>query len=104
MPISPYLGDQKFDPETKRILGVVFEMACAAIRDTDMLDELKPAIASVIIDLAKAGERDINRLCELTSIATRAAIDNRQHRTVPDLGTDAPAPALQQKPGLDEIF
>src|SRR5262249_18024955 len=31
MPITPFLGDQKFDPETKRIMGVAFEMARAAV-------------------------------------------------------------------------
>jgi hypothetical protein len=32
MPITPFLGDQKFDPETTRIMGVAFEMARAAVK------------------------------------------------------------------------
>jgi len=31
MPITPYLNGQQFDPETKRILGLAFEMTCAAL-------------------------------------------------------------------------
>jgi hypothetical protein len=31
MPITPFLGDQTFDCETKRIMGVAFEMAYAAV-------------------------------------------------------------------------
>ena len=27
MPITPYLDGHKFDPETKRVMGVAFEMA-----------------------------------------------------------------------------
>jgi hypothetical protein len=65
MPISPFLNGDRFDPETKRILGVAFEMVCIALRTGDCDDEVKQAIASKIIDLAKAGERNPDILCEL---------------------------------------
>jgi hypothetical protein len=32
MPNTPYLSGQQFDPETKRILGLAFELTCAALR------------------------------------------------------------------------
>ena len=32
MPITPFLGDQEFDPETTRIMGVAFEMARASVK------------------------------------------------------------------------
>jgi len=61
MPITPFLGDQKFDPETKRIMGVAFEMARAAIGCPSGADAI---IAKRIIELAKAGERNTERLSE----------------------------------------
>jgi hypothetical protein len=62
MPIRPFLSGQMFDPETARLLGVAFEMARAAIKGPrDLSDEI---IARRIIELAKAGERDVEVLCE----------------------------------------
>jgi len=64
MTITPYLGDTGVDPETKRVMGLAFEMACAALKIADPDDKLKSVIASRIIELAQAGERDPNALCE----------------------------------------
>jgi hypothetical protein len=64
MPITPFLGDQKFDPETTRIMGVAFEMARAAVkRDWGGL-YASHIIAKRIIELAKDGERNSDLLCE----------------------------------------
>lgn len=64
MPITPFLGDQKFDPETKRIMGVAFEMARAAI-GCPFGDSADRIIAKRIIELAKAGERNTELLSKL---------------------------------------
>jgi hypothetical protein len=64
MPITPYLDGQRFDPEAKRILGLAFEMTCIALRIGDCDDGIKQAVADKIIDLAKAGERSPDVLCE----------------------------------------
>jgi hypothetical protein len=62
VPIRPFLSGQTFDPETARLLGVAFEMARAAIKcPRDLSDEI---IARRIIELAKAGERNVEVLCE----------------------------------------
>ena len=62
MPIRPFLHGQTFDPETIRLLGVAFQMARAAVkRPGDLTDEM---IARTIIELAKAGERNVEVLCE----------------------------------------
>jgi hypothetical protein len=64
MSITPFLGDQKFDPETMRIMGVAFEMARAAVkRDRGGL-YANHSIAKRIIELAKDGERNPDVLCE----------------------------------------
>ena len=62
VPIRPFLGDQNFDPETTRLMGIAFETVRAAIkRPGDLTDEM---IARKIIDLAKAGERNPDLLCQ----------------------------------------
>ena len=64
MPIRPYLDGQKFDPETIRVMGIAFEMALVALRLADRGDLANEVVARQIINLAKAGERDPERLCE----------------------------------------
>jgi hypothetical protein len=64
MPITPFLDDTKFDPETKRVLGLAFEMARVALRLADRGDLTNEIIAKRIIELAKAGERNPDLLCE----------------------------------------
>ena len=63
MPIMQFLGDQKFDRETQRIMGVAFEMAHAVVV-RDWGDYANAVIAKRIIELAKAGERNPDLLCE----------------------------------------
>src|SRR5260370_35616215 len=41
MPITPYLDDHQFDPETKRVMGLSFEMACIDLRLTDLDNLIK---------------------------------------------------------------
>ena len=64
MPITPFLDDTKFDPEAKRVLSVAFEMARVALRLADRGDLTNEIIAKRIIELAKAGERNPDLLCE----------------------------------------
>jgi hypothetical protein len=67
MSIAEFLDGRDFDPETRRILGLAFEMSRKSIRD-DFGDKI---IADRIIELAAAGERDPDRMCELTLKALR---------------------------------
>jgi hypothetical protein len=64
MPIRPYLGGEKFDPETIRVMGLAFEMALVALRLADRGDLANEILARKLIDLARAGERDSERLCD----------------------------------------
>jgi len=66
MPIRAYLdSSHKFDGETIRQMGIAFEMALASLRATpDWNDPIRAALAQRIIALAKAGERDAERLCD----------------------------------------
>jgi hypothetical protein len=64
MPITPFLNGQKFDAETRRVLGVAFELVCVALRIGDCDDDVKQRIASQIIELASDGERNPDVLGE----------------------------------------
>jgi hypothetical protein len=64
MPISQFLGNSKFDPETKRIMGLAFEMTRLAPELADRGDLADELIAKRIIELAKAGEHHPDLLCE----------------------------------------
>jgi hypothetical protein len=64
MPITPLFDCERFDQETRRVLGVAFEIVCIALRTGGCDDGIKQAIATKLIALAKAGERNPDVLCE----------------------------------------
>jgi hypothetical protein len=64
MPITPFLDDFGSDPEARRVVGVAFEMARVALCLVDHPDLANEVIAKRIIELAKAGERNPDLLCE----------------------------------------
>jgi hypothetical protein len=64
MPITPFLNGERFDAETRRVLGLALEMSCIALHVGDCADDVRQAIATKIIALAKAGERNPDVLCE----------------------------------------
>jgi hypothetical protein len=64
MLITKFLDDFKFDPEARRVTSVAFEMTCAALKYTSRPDVAHEAVAKKIIELAKNGVRDPDRLCE----------------------------------------
>ena len=64
MPITQFLDSAEFDPETKRVMGVAFEMARAALQLGDQGNLINERIAKKIIELAKTGELNPDLLCE----------------------------------------
>jgi hypothetical protein len=65
MSITPFLSGHQFDRESRRVLDVALEkMVCIALRTGDCDDSVKQAIATKLIALAKAGERNPDILCE----------------------------------------
>ena len=72
MPIRHYLQGHRFDPDTARVLGVAFEMALVALQQADgVVAPTRDAVAHKIIELAKAGERNPERLCDEALKATQ---------------------------------
>jgi hypothetical protein len=64
MPISSYLDGEQFDPETQRIMGLAYELTRAALRMSNQDDIAPEFIAKNVIEFAKGGERDPERLCD----------------------------------------
>jgi hypothetical protein len=64
MPIKPFLNGLRFDQEALRILGIAFEQVCITLRIGASDDDVKQAIANKVIELANAGERNPDILCE----------------------------------------
>jgi hypothetical protein len=62
MRTTPYLDDLDLNPETKRVLDVALEMTRVSLGLTD--DLANGIIAKQIVELAKAGERRPELLCE----------------------------------------
>ena len=63
MPISPYLDGFPLDAEAKRVMGIAFEMTCVALR-VDRTSPIAEKAAKRIIERAKDGERNPERLCD----------------------------------------
>ncbi|HEX4582764.1 MAG TPA: hypothetical protein VH139_11935 [Acidobacteriaceae bacterium] len=62
MAFASYLGDFDVDAETNRVLDVALEMTRAALGLAD--DFANGIIARQIVELARAGERNPDLLCE----------------------------------------
>ena len=62
MLITPYLDGFNADPETKQVLGVAVEMTRVSLGLAD--DFANGIIARRIVELARAGERNPDLLCE----------------------------------------
>jgi hypothetical protein len=64
MSIRSHLNGQRFDSETMRLMGLAYEMTLISLRLVDGGDIANNVVAQKIIELAKGGERDPERLCE----------------------------------------
>ena len=62
MSIAPYLGDFEAKPETKRVLSVALEKTRVSLGLGDNFAD--GIIAKRIVELAMAGERNPELLCE----------------------------------------
>src|SRR3981081_1563135 len=62
--IRAFLDRHKLEPETTRGMGIGFEMTLVALRLAGRRDIANEAIASKVIALTEAGERDPERLCD----------------------------------------
>ena len=70
MPTTPYLAGFAFDEEAQRVMGIAFEMTCVALK-VQRTDCLAEKAAKRIIELAKEGERNPDRMCDEALDAVR---------------------------------
>jgi hypothetical protein len=59
--IIPFVRNYVFDAETTKAMGIAFDEACKDLQDQPYL--VKEVMAKRIIQAAKYGERDPQRLC-----------------------------------------
>jgi hypothetical protein len=65
MPIRVLLhGDVSFEPEDVEKLTTAFELALSKLELPDRQDPMAVVLAKLIIELAKEGERNPDKLCE----------------------------------------
>ena len=95
MPIRQYLNGARFDFETTRVLGVALEMARCALRSEERGERNDEIIAKHMIELAQAGERNADRLCDYALSKLREA-DGRSRQF--QSSSEARAAALKPRP------
>jgi hypothetical protein len=62
--IIPYLNGTAFDPDLTHAMGQAYDRAFRALHDRGQPAMVHEVIAKRIIEIAKTGERDPNKLCE----------------------------------------
>jgi hypothetical protein len=72
MPIAALLKSQAFDPEELRLLGEAFDAACQSLGFP--AGERATIVAALIIEQARSGERDPDRLCAAAVKAYRRQV------------------------------
>jgi hypothetical protein len=71
MPIAPFLRDSNFSPDLTRAAKVAFEMTRAGLHLPVHDHPVLILAAKRIVELAKGGECDPDRLCEQVLIEVR---------------------------------
>ena len=71
VPIRIYLKGREFDAETIRVMGIALECARSALHVFPSDEVLSEAIAARIIELARTGERDPEKLCDFAIAALK---------------------------------
>lgn len=69
--IVPFVPRVVFDDAVTRIMGEAFDAACEEIRSAGEPPIVREIMAKKIIDAARAGERDVNRLRDAALLALK---------------------------------
>jgi hypothetical protein len=64
--IVPFLKDGSFDPETVHAMGDAFDKARKLLHDRGQPGVVQEIIAKRIIEIARTGERDPDKMCKQT--------------------------------------
>jgi glyoxylate carboligase len=60
----PFLKDGSFDPETVHAMGDAFDRARKLLHDRGQPSVVQEIIAKRIIEIARTGERDADKMCK----------------------------------------
>jgi hypothetical protein len=71
VPIRVYLKGREFDAESIRVMGIAFECARSALHVVPSDDTLNEAVAVRIIEQARTGERNPDKLCDFAIAALK---------------------------------
>ena len=77
--LTPYLKEAVFDPNAIEVMDSAFAAVCASLQLAGPDDPLTEIAARTIIDLARAGERDPDHLCEGVVAYFRAGTPMADH-------------------------
>ena len=66
MATSASFHDMVFGPDATRAMGAAFDKACRSLQDTGQPSIVQEVIARRIIELAREGDSDPDRLCDMT--------------------------------------
>src|SRR5262245_7058758 len=69
---APCRSRTSMDPKTRRVIGIAWELGRAGLRVSGRADVSDAMLAAKILELAKAGERNPDLLCEQALSALRA--------------------------------
>lgn len=72
MPLTPYLKEAVFSPKDIEALNTAFTMLCKTFDLTDPNHPRGETIARELIEIARTGERDPERLHDLVVLAVEA--------------------------------
>ena len=71
MPLTPFLKENTFDPETIKAMSAAFEAVCEALRLTPRSDPITEIVARKVIEVAGTGERDPERIRDLVLLGLK---------------------------------
>ena len=69
MPLTPYLKEAVFDPKAIEAMNIAFAAACKSLQLVIQDDPMTQIVARKIIDIARAGECDPQRMHDLALLA-----------------------------------
>ena len=74
--IIPFLQGCSFDPDITRAMGVAYDKTRKMLHDRGQPEVVQEVIAQRIINVAKTGERDPDRICQraMTSLVLERGV------------------------------
>ena len=69
MPLTPFLTENTFEPESIKAMSAAFEAVCEALRLTPRSDPITEIVARKVVEVAGTGERDPDRIRDLVLLA-----------------------------------